>query len=92
MGAAVLPLHHWSVATQLDVEIASLRARRRSPSFSAWLRTLRPFDRRAIREPSERDVYWATVQRRLAASDASSLMARASERPERPMPQSQLIG
>ena len=36
----------------------------------AWVRSLRPFDRRAIREPGERDAYWAVVQERLAASDA----------------------
>lgn len=81
------------MATQMDVELASLRARRRSPGLKAWLRGLRPFDRRAIREPGERDAYWATVQRRLAESDYVSLTAnRATEPPPRPAPASQLIG
>jgi hypothetical protein len=57
----------------LDLELASLRVRRRSPGVRAWIRGLRPFDRRAIREPSERDAYWALVQVRLAESDAESL-------------------
>ncbi|MGH2382254.1 MAG: hypothetical protein ACRDG7_13685 [Candidatus Limnocylindria bacterium] len=39
----------------------------------AWLRSLRPFDRRAITEPAERDAYWITAQRRLAESDAAFL-------------------
>jgi hypothetical protein len=70
------------MTTELDTEIATLRARRRSPGMKAWLRTLPPFDRRSIREPSERDAYWANVQARLAVSDAASLHAtRASERP-----------
>ena len=60
--------------TQLDVELAALRARRRGPGLKAWLRGLRPFDRRAIREPDERDVYWLNVQRRLAESDAEFLL------------------
>jgi hypothetical protein len=67
--------------TQLDVELAALRARRRSPGFVAWIRRHRPFDRRSIREPADRDAYWATVQRRLAESDAASLSRRASGRP-----------
>ena len=60
--------------TQLELEIAALRERRHSFGFIAWLRGLRPFDRRAIRVPDERDVYWVTVQRRLAESDAAFLM------------------
>jgi hypothetical protein len=40
------------------------------------LRGFRPIDRRAIREPGERDAYWAAVQRRLAESDAAFLMRR----------------
>ena len=59
--------------TQLDLELAALRERRRSFGFVAWLRGLRPFDRRAIREPDERDAYWINVQRRLAESDARFL-------------------
>jgi hypothetical protein len=38
-----------------------------------WLRSHRPFDRRAIREPDDRDAYWVTLQRRLAESDAAFL-------------------
>ena len=56
--------------TQLEMELAALRRRRRSFGYMAWVRSLRPFDRRAIREPDERDAYWAIVQERLAASDA----------------------
>lgn len=59
--------------TQLDLELAALRDRRHSTGFVAWLRSLRPFDRRAIREPGERDAYWINVQRRLAESDAAFL-------------------
>ena len=59
--------------TQLDIELAALRARRRSPSFGAWLRQFAPFDRRSIRDPDERDVYWVNLQRRLAESDYESL-------------------
>ena len=71
--------------TAIDVEIEALRARRRSPGFTAWLRQFRPFDRRAIREPDERDVYWARVQARLAKSDHASLTRhRNPGRPERP--------
>ena len=70
--------------TQLDVEIASLRAKRRSPGFSAWVRQFRPFDRRSIRDPQLRDDYWIAVQRRLAESDAESLIrCRATEPPGR---------
>ena len=60
--------------TQLELEIAALRERRHSRGLVAWLRGLRPFDRRAIRVPDERDAYWVTIQRRLAESDASFLM------------------
>jgi hypothetical protein len=60
--------------TQLELELAELRRRRQSPGLVAWLRGLRPFDRRAIREPDERDVYWVNVQRRLAESDAAFLL------------------
>ena len=56
--------------TQLEMELAALRRRRRSFGYMAWVRSLRPFDRRAIREPDERDAYWVIVQERLAASDA----------------------
>lgn len=59
--------------TQLDLELAALRTRR-SPRFTAWFRGLSLFDRRAIREPDERDVYWARVQQRLAESDYESLV------------------
>lgn len=59
--------------TELELELAALRQRRQSTGFVAWLRSHRPFDRRAIREPDERDVYWVNVQRRLAESDAAFL-------------------
>ena len=59
--------------TQLDLELAALRERRPSIGFVAWLRSLRPLDRRAIRVPGERDAYWSNVQRRLAESDAAFL-------------------
>lgn len=61
--------------TQLDLELelAELRKRRGHLGFVAWLRSHRPFDRRAIREPDERDAYWVNVQRRLAESDAAFL-------------------
>jgi hypothetical protein len=55
------------------MELAALRKQRTSIGFMAWVRSLRPFDRRAIRVPDERDAYWATVQRRLAESDAAFL-------------------
>jgi hypothetical protein len=60
--------------TQLDIELAALRARRRSPGFGAWLRRFAPFDRRAIRDPDARDVYWVNLKRRLAESDYESLV------------------
>jgi hypothetical protein len=57
------------------------------------LRSLRPFDRRSIREPDERDAYWAVVQRRLAESDAAFLMSsRATEPPPRPSAPAGSIG
>ena len=59
--------------TQLELELATLRQRRQSTGFVAWFRSLRPFDRRAIREPDDRDAYWVNVQRRLAESDAAFL-------------------
>ena len=59
--------------TQLELELAALRQRRQSTGLVAWSRGLRPFDRRAIREPAERDAYWINVQRRLAESDAGFL-------------------
>lgn len=55
------------------MELAALRQRRQSSGFVAWFRGLRPFDRRAIREPDERDIYWVNIQRRLAESDAAFL-------------------
>jgi len=64
---------HTIAMTQLELELAALRQRRQSTGFVAWFRGLRPFDRRAIREPDERDEYWVNVQRRLAESDAASL-------------------
>lgn len=67
--------------TQLDVELKALRARRQPPSLYAWLRGLKLFDRRSIREPDERDAYWVNVQRRLAESDAASLMRRSDAQP-----------
>jgi hypothetical protein len=59
--------------TQLDVDLAALRARRRSPGLYARLRSLALFDRRGIKEPDERDAYWVNVQRRLAESDGAFL-------------------
>lgn len=59
--------------TELDLKLAVLRQRRGSIGVVRWIRTLYPFDRRAIREPGERDAYWINVQRRLAESDASFL-------------------
>ncbi len=70
------------MTTNVDVELAALRARRRTPGLMAWVRGLAPFDRRAIRDPDERDVYWVNVQRRLAESDAATLRYRA-EAPQR---------
>jgi len=61
--------------TELDVELelAALRARRRGTGFVPWLRSQALFDRRAIKEPDERDAYWLNLQRRLAESDAAYL-------------------
>jgi hypothetical protein len=58
---------------ELEMELAALRRRRQSTGVVAWVRSRRPFDRRAIREPDDRDVYWVNVQRRLAESDAAFL-------------------
>jgi hypothetical protein len=58
---------------ELDLELAALRQRRQSTGLVAWVRGMRPFDRRSIREPDERDAYWLNVQRRLAESDAAFL-------------------
>jgi hypothetical protein len=70
------------MATQLDLDLAALRARRRSPGFMAWMRGLPLLDRRSIKDPDSRDIYWVNVQRRLAESDAESLTRfRATERP-----------
>jgi len=59
--------------TQFDLQLAALRQRRQSTGFVAWFRGLRPFDRRSIREPDERDDYWINVQRRLTESDTASM-------------------
>lgn len=59
--------------TELELELAALRERRQSRGLVAWFRGLRPFDRRAIRDPDERDAYWVIVRRRLAESDAAFL-------------------
>lgn len=82
------------VMTQLDIELAALRKRRQSRGFTAWFRSHRPFDRRAIREPDERDAYWITVQRRLAESDAAFLTRYDpyEDRPAAPAPEILLIG
>lgn len=84
MCAADAARHTSVMATDLDLQIAGLRTRSSAPRFSDRLRTLRVFDRRSIREPGSRDAYWANVQRRLAVSDARSLIAsRATEPPPR---------
>lgn len=59
---------------ELEMELQALRQRRQPKGIVAWIRGLRPFDRRAIREPDDRDVYWVNVQRRLAESDAAFLL------------------
>ncbi len=59
--------------TELELQLAALREQRQSSGFVAWLRSMPLFDRRAIREPDERDAYWLNVQRRLAESDAAFL-------------------
>jgi hypothetical protein len=71
--------------TDLDVELAALRTRRYDPSLYARLRRMRVFDRRAIREPSERDAYWSAVQHRLAAIDHEA-RALYADGPPNPMP------
>ena len=58
---------------ELELKLAELRRRRQTSGFVVWLRQHRPFDRRSIREPDERDDYWVRVQRRLAESDAAFL-------------------
>lgn len=65
--------HTLWVMTKLELELAALRQRRRSSGLFAWLRSLRPFDRRSIREPDARDAYWLNLQRRLDESDAAFL-------------------
>ena len=67
--------------TQLDIELNALRARRQSRGVYAWLRSQKLFDRRSIREPDERDIYWVNVQRRLAESDAAFLMRYSTAPP-----------
>jgi hypothetical protein len=59
--------------SELEAELAALRQRRQSRGFMAWLRSLRPFDRRSIREPDARDAYWLKLQRRLSESEAAFL-------------------
>ena len=79
--------------THLEADLAELRARRRSLTLMDRLRGLALFDRRSIREPSERDAYWATVQQRLAESDAAFLIAsRSTEPPPRPTTPAGFIG
>lgn len=79
--------------TQVEMELSALRARRRSLSLMDRLRAFAPFDRRAIREPNERDAYWATLRQRLAESDAAFLIAsRSTEPPPRPTGSPELIG
>jgi hypothetical protein len=73
MFAAGAPRDTRRVMTELDLELQALRRRRRSTGFTAWFRSHRPFDRRAIREPDERDEYWVRLQKRLAESDAAFL-------------------
>lgn len=75
--------------TQLDIELAALRERRRTTGLKAWLRSMSWFDRRAIREPDERDAYWVNVQRRLAESEPQFIL-RHREVQTRPDPGIQL--
>lgn len=78
---------------QIELELAALRAKRRNVGFVAWVRSLRPFDRRAIRDPDERDAYWVLLQRRLAESDAAYLLSQAAaEPPAAPTSTELLIG
>ncbi len=77
----------------LELEIATLRRRRGSRSFIDWLRQFRPFDRRAIRVPDDRDSYWVAVQQRLAESDAAWIQShRATEPPRERLAATELIG
>jgi hypothetical protein len=78
--------------TDLELELAALRRRRRSPGLGAWLRQFAPFDRRAIRDPDERDSYWVVVRQRLAESDAVFLMNSRSSEPPTPTTLPLLIG
>lgn len=66
---------------ELDLQLAALRARQPRRSLIAWMRRFQPFERRAIRVPAERDAYWATLQRRLAESDARFLLAQRETQP-----------
>ncbi|HEX2765479.1 MAG TPA: hypothetical protein VHR55_02410 [Candidatus Limnocylindria bacterium] len=68
--------------TELEAQLAQLaelRTRRTDTTLYARIRRMRPFDRRSIREPAERDAYWVNVQRRLAAIEleARTLYATA---------------
>ncbi len=69
--------------SQLDLELAALRRRSHRAATYAWLRRYRFFDRRSIREPAERDAYWANVQQRLTAiaHEARTLYADAPPGP-----------
>jgi hypothetical protein len=73
MESAVAGRHTRILMTELEMELQALRRRRQSRGLVAWLRSHRPFDRRAIREPDARDVYWVRLRRRLAESDAAFL-------------------
>lgn len=86
MVGAVPSVQTGHLMTQLDIELAALRTRR-APRFNDRIRQIAAFDRRAIREPGERDIYWTRVQQRLSESDYASLTRhRASEPPARPSP------
>jgi hypothetical protein len=79
--------------THIEADLSALRARRRSLTLMDRLRALRPFDRRSIREPGERDAYWTVVQQRLAESDAAFLIStRSTEPPPRPSTPAGYIG
>jgi hypothetical protein len=69
--------------THLEAELAALRVRRTRRTFTQWLRSVRPFDRRTIRDPRERDAYYAIVRRRLAESDAAFILGRLASEPPR---------
>jgi hypothetical protein len=77
---------HAAWVTSLDLELTTLRRRSHRAATYARLRRLRPFERRAIREPADRDAYWATVQQRLAAigDEARTLYANG---PPPPIPE-----